>query len=62
MWDSLSEKVYAGSTEKLLKWAADISLAETRKSIRAWKKRLRLVWVVRMVAILIICCSDVGYI
>jgi hypothetical protein len=52
MWDSLSEKVYAGRTEKFTEqelkdkiqenWAV-ISLAEIRKSIGAWKKRLRLV-------------------
>jgi ABC-type sulfate transport system substrate-binding protein len=50
MWDSLSETVYAGRTEKFTeqelkekiqeKWA-EISLAEIRKSIGTWKKRLR---------------------
>jgi hypothetical protein len=54
MWDSLSEKVYASRTDKFTepelkdkiqeKWA-EISLAETRKSIGAWNKRLRLVCV-----------------
>jgi hypothetical protein len=52
MWDSLSEKVHAGRTEKFTeqepkdkiqeKWA-ETSLAEIRKSIGVWKKRLQLV-------------------
>jgi hypothetical protein len=52
MWDSLSEKVYRGSTDKFTKkelkqritecWE-EISLAELRKSIRSWKERLRAV-------------------
>jgi hypothetical protein len=39
MWYSLSQKVYAGRTEKL----TEITLAEIRKPIGAWKKRLQLV-------------------
>lgn len=52
VWDSLSEKVYAGRTEKFTeqelkdrikeKWD-EITVAEIRKSITSWKKRLRLV-------------------
>jgi hypothetical protein len=49
MWYSLSEKVYQGHTEKVAKeeleqritecWE-EIFLAELRKSIGSWKKRL----------------------
>jgi hypothetical protein len=50
IWDSLTEKVSRGRTEKFTKeelkqritecWE-EISLAELRKSIGSWKKRLR---------------------
>ena len=52
VWDSLSEKVYAGRTEKFTEqelkdrieqmWG-EITVGEIRKSISSWKKRLRLV-------------------
>ena len=53
IWDSLSEKVYKGRTEKfteeelkrkIRKCWKEISLGEVQKAVGSWKKRLRLVY------------------
>jgi hypothetical protein len=55
MWDSLSEKVYAGRTEKFTEQELNVKLGSPLEHGR----RDCDLCVVRMVAILIICCSDV---